>query len=105
MPQFRRKVRRLRGKELSEEQQLEVEEEERAQFRDNENLKAMFSRCEELTPEMLFDEDRLDRGDFVIARVIWNVKSDEKSNIESSNEEKPSDELKYHDHWAIVNER
>ena len=92
MPHFRRRVRRLRGKELTEEQQLEVEEEERAQFRDNENLKAMFSRCEELTPEMMLDEDRLDRGDFVIARVVWKrITNDE--------------EQKHHDHWAIIKER
>ena len=47
----------------------------------------------------------MDKGDFVIARVIWNVKTDEKTKDESSDEEKPCDEAKYHDHWAIVNER
>ena len=83
----------------------ELTAKERAEFRDNENTKAMFSRCEEMTIEMLSDEDRLYRGDFLIARVIWNVKLDEKSKEESSNKEKPSNVLKYHDHWAIVNER
>ena len=92
-------------KDTNSQRGRELTAEERAEFRDNENTKAMFSRCEELTIEMLSDEDRLYRGDFVIARVIWNVKSDEKSKDESSDEEKPSDELKYHDHWAIIDER
>ena len=52
----------------------------------------MFSRCEELEPEMLYDEDRLDRGDFIIARVVWKRITDE-------------DEEKFHDHWVIINER
>ena len=92
-------------KDTNSQSEKELTAEERAEFRDNENTKAMFSRCEEVTTEMLSDEHRLYRGDFVIARVIWNVKSDEKSKEELSDEEKPSDELKYHDHWAIVNER
>ena len=83
----------------------ELTKEERAELREIENTKAMFSRCEELTTEMLSDEDRLDKGDFIIARVIWNAKTDEKTKDESSDEEKSCDEAKYHDHWAIVNER
>ena len=57
--------------ELTEEEQLAFEKEVRAAERDDENTKAMFSRCEALEPEMLYDEDRLDRGDFIIARVVW----------------------------------
>ena len=48
----------------------------------------MLARCEELTPDLLEDEDRLDRGDFVIARIVWN-------------EEKQ----KFHDHSAIIENR
>ena len=95
MPRFRRRIRRLAGKEPTEEELHEAEEEARAEFRDNENTKAMFSRCEEITPETLYDEDRLDRGDFVIARVVWKritkIKKDNKQ--------------KHHDHWVIINER
>ena len=96
---------RKNRKDTNSQIEKELTAQERAEFRDNENTKAMDSRCEELTTEMLSDEDRLYRGDFVIARVIWNVKSDEKSKDEVNDEEKPSDELKYHDHWAIINER
>ena len=78
--------------ELTEEEKLEFEKEERAAERDDENTKAMFSRCELLEPEMLYDEDRLDRGDFIIARVVWKRITDD-------------DEEKYHDHWVIINER
>ena len=49
---------------------------------------AMLSRCEELNAELLYDEDRLDRGDFIIARIVWN-------------EEKH----KFHDHSAIIENR
>ena len=48
----------------------------------------MLARCEELTPDLLEDEDRLDRGDFIIARIVWN-------------EEKQ----KFHDHSAIIENR
>ena len=78
--------------ELTEEEQLAFEKEVRAAERDDANTTAMFSRCEELEPEMLYDEDMLDRGDFIIARVVWKRITDE-------------DEEKYHDHWVIINER
>ena len=78
--------------ELTEEEQLALAKEVRAAERDDENTKAMFSRCEALEPEMLYDEDRLDRGDFIIARVVWKRITDE-------------DEEKFHDHWVIINER
>ena len=97
MPSIRGGIKGAAAKELTAE--------EKAEIRDNENTKAMFSRCEELIPEMLSDEDRLDRGDFIIARLILNAKNDEKTKDESSDEDKSKDEQKYHDHWAIVNER
>ena len=62
--------------------------EDRAAKRDELNAGAIFSRCEEVKRKDLEDEDHLDRGDFIIARVIWD-----------------GDKEKYHDHWAIVNER
>ena len=92
MPHFRRKFRKLTGRDPTEEDQLEIEAEKREANRDTENTIAMFSRCEDLTPEMLYDEDRLDRGDFVIARVVWKRITDD-------------DEQKHHDHWVIINER
>ena len=88
MPGFRRKFKHWVGKEDME----ELAKEERSALRDDENTKAMFSRCELLEPEMLYDEDRLDRGDFIIARVVWKRITDD-------------DEQKHHDHWVIINER
>ena len=61
---------------------------QRADKRDELNAEAVFSRCEEVTKEDLKDVDNLDRGDFIIARIIWD-----------------GDKEKYHDHWAIVKER
>lgn len=90
MPGFRRKFKHWVGKEDME----ELAKEERSALRDDENTKAMFSRCEILETEMLYDEDRLDRGDFVIARVVL------KKIVDGDD-----DEGKYHDHWAIINER
>ena len=66
----------------------ELSLEERAAYRDVVNTTAMFSRCEVLEADQLCEEDHLDRGDFIIARMIWD-----------------EDKEKYHDHWAIVNER
>ena len=62
--------------------------EERAAYRDALNTAAMFSRCEEVEPSMLLQEDHLDRGDFIIARMVWD-----------------DDKEKYHDHWTFVLER
>ena len=81
MPDFRRKLRNLMGME------------DKAALRDDENTKALFSRCEVLDVEMLHDEDRLDRGDFLIARVVLKKKSDDE------------EEEKFHDHWVIVDQR
>ena len=50
---------------------------------------SLFSRCEEIKlKEDFVDEERLDRGDFLIARMIWDLSLE-----------------KYHDHWTIVKER
>ena len=81
MPDFRRKLRNLIGQE------------DKMSVRDDENTRALFSRCEVLDVEMLHDEDRLDRGDFLIARVVFKKKSDDE------------EEEKFHDHWVIVDQR
>ena len=62
--------------------------EQKAKRREEVNTKSLFSRCEELTGGDLDDEDKLDRGDFIIGRTVWN---DEKE--------------KYHDHSGFVLER
>ena len=50
---------------------------------------SLFSRCEEIKlKEDFVDDERLDRGDFLIARIIWDLGLE-----------------KYHDHWTIVKER
>ena len=61
---------------------------EKATHRDEMNMRHMFARCEEVTHELLYDRDRLDRGDFFIARIIWNEKKEQ-----------------FHDHAAILEER
>jgi len=66
----------------------EMSPEKREETRNEINIQSVFSRCEEVTEEVLLDEDHLDRGDFIIGRVIWD-----------------GDKEKYHDHWAIVTER
>ena len=81
MPDFRRKLRQLAGKD------------DKAALRDDENTKALFARCEVLDTKMLYDEDRLDRGDFIIARVVLKKRDDDDK------------EDKYHDHWVIVDRR
>ena len=43
---------------------------EREEFRDQINTRSMFSRCEEISEDMLFDEEALDTGDFVILRFV-----------------------------------
>ena len=83
MPEFRRKLRSLIGQESLE-----------MSLRDDENTKALFSRCEVLDVELLHDEDRLDRGDFLIARIVLKKKSDD-----------DEEEEKFHDHWVIVDQR
>ena len=91
MPDIRRKLRNLIGKE------------DKMSLRDDENTKALFSRCEVLDVNMLHDEDRLDRGDFLIARVVLKKKGDEEEE-EKEKEEKEKEE-KFHDHWVIVDQR
>ena len=82
MPEFRRKLRSLIGQE------------DKMSLRDDENTKALFERCEVLDVEKLHDEDRLDRGDFLIARIVLKKKSDD-----------DEEEEKFHDHWVIVDQR
>ena len=48
----------------------------------------MLSRCEEINANLLKDVNRLFRGDFIIARIIWD-------------EEKQ----KFHDHFAVIENR
>ncbi len=48
----------------------------------------MFSRCEEISEDMLFDEEALDTGDFVILRFV----SEENSEYQ-------------HDHLAFIKRR
>ena len=48
----------------------------------------MLSRCDEINAKSLKDVNRLCRGDFIIARIIWN-------------EEKH----KFHDHFAVIEDR
>ena len=43
---------------------------EREEFRDEINTRTMFSRCEEIGTDMLYDEDALDQGDFIICRFV-----------------------------------
>ena len=43
---------------------------EKDDFRDEINTRSMFSRCEQISEDMLFDEDALDTGDFVILRYV-----------------------------------
>ena len=62
--------------------------EKRAMYRDEINTQAMFSRCEEVNATMLYDNDRLDRGDFIVARIVWDKQKE-----------------KYHDHWVFLQER
>ena len=62
--------------------------EKRAKYRDDCNTKTMFGRAEEIGTRSLYDKDKLDRGDFIIARIIWD-----------------EDKEKYHDHQAFVKQR
>ena len=48
----------------------------------------MLSRCKEMTADLLNDINGLCRGDFIIARIIWD-------------EEKQ----KFHDHFAVIENR
>ena len=41
---------------------------EKDDYRDQINTRSMFSRCEQISEDMLFDEDAIDTGDFVILR-------------------------------------
>ena len=61
---------------------------EKDDFRDEINTRSMFSRCEQISEDMLFDEDALDTGDFVILRYV----------LEENKEYQ-------HDHLAFVKNR
>jgi len=61
---------------------------ERTLLRDYINEQAMLARCEEITEEQLLDADILDRGDFIVARIVWN-----------------EDKEQFHDHFAIIQSR
>ena len=62
--------------------------EKKAIHRDEINKEELISRCQEIGAGMLYDTTRLDVGDFMIARIFWNI-----------------DEKKYHDHWAFLERR
>ena len=62
--------------------------EKKAMYRDEINKKEILSRCEAITAGMVYDSDKLDKGDFMIARISWN-----------------KTEEKYHDHWAFLERR
>ena len=62
--------------------------EKKALYRDEINKDEMLSRCEEISVESLHDPTKLDKNDFLIARIFWN-----------------RNEGKYHDHWAFLKER
>ena len=66
---------------------------ERDDFRDKVNIRSMFSRCEEISPDMLHDEDTIDKGDFVILRYV--LKEAEKNETKEYQ----------HDHLAIIKRR
>ena len=51
-------------------------ENEREAFRDQINTRSMFSRCEEISTDMLKDEDAIDTGDFVILRFVLEENSE-----------------------------
>ena len=68
---------------------------ERDEFRDTVNIRSMFSRCEEISPDMLHDEDTIDKGDFIILRV--ELRENEKNVNDSSQYQ--------HDHLAIIKRR
>ena len=70
-----------------------MSKDERDEFRDTVNIRSMFSRCEEISPDMLHDEDTIDMGDFVILRVVLK-----------ENEKNDSSEYQ-HDHLAIIKRR
>ena len=65
-----------------------MSKDEREEFRDTVNIRSMFSRCEEIHPDMLHDEDTIDKGDFVILRYVL----------------KENEEYQ-HDHLAIIKRR
>ena len=56
-------------------------------------IRSMFSRCEEISPDMLHDEDTIDKGDFVILRYV--LKEAEKNETKEYQ----------HDHLAIIKRR
>ena len=62
--------------------------EKRKNRREEINTQSLFSRCEELTGGDLESEDRIDVGDFIIGRTVWDAKKE-----------------KYHDHSGFVIER
>ena len=67
--------------------------EKREKHREEVNTKSLFSRCEELEAgndyvSGIYDSDKLDRGDFIIGRTVWD-----------------NEKEKYHDHSGFVIER
>ena len=48
----------------------------------------MLARCEEITEEQLLDADILNRGDLIVARIVWN-----------------EDKEQFHDHFGIIQSR
>ena len=48
----------------------------------------MLARCEEVTEEQLVDEDILNRGDFIVTRIVWDAEKE-----------------KFHDHFGIIQSR
>ena len=68
--------------------QKERSPEKRAQYRDEIIKDELLSRCEEVSVESLHDSTKLDKNDFLIARIFWD-----------------RNEGKYHDHWAFLKER
>ena len=61
---------------------------EKEEFRDEVNTRSMFSRCEEISTDMLDDEDAIDTGDFIILRFMLEENTDYQ-----------------HDHLAFIKKR
>ena len=57
-------------------------------YRDEINKNELLIRCEEILIESLRDPKRLNKNDFLIARIFWD-----------------KNERKYHDHWAFLHDR
>ena len=66
----------------------ELNPEKKSMYRDEINKQEILSRCEEMSAGMIYDSDKLVKGDFMIARIFWD-----------------KIEQKYHDHWAFLGRR